>query len=135
MVSTKRGRKIEVWWENPDGSSLAANGARYDVPKGQVTFDGKTVFLESPATVVSRVAGQVTLWASGVLNGEPVDVTFCFPEKQFDSVPADLLDWNRHACDAVPVARRRPKRIANVDSGRKLPPARGFDGRFVKRRA
>ncbi len=135
MLGSKRAPKMEVWWENPDGSSLASKGKQYTVPGGRVDFDGKTVFLNGPATIMSRVAGQVTLWAPGTQNGEPVDMTFCFPEKLFDAAPPEMLDWNRHAAEAVPVARRRPRRVPNADSGRKLPPARGFDGRFVKRRA
>jgi len=130
-----RPRRLDAWWRNPDCSSLAAKGRRFEIPGGKVSLDGRDVFLDGPAALMSRTDGQVMLWASGTMGGEEVDVTFCFPEKRFDSVPPEMLDWSRHTCDAVPVARRRPRRIPNVDSGRKLPPARGFDGRFVKRRA
>lgn len=128
-------RRLDAWWRNPDSSSLAANGKRYNVPGGRVRLNGHDVFLTAPATVMSRTAGQVMLWAPGTMDGAEVDVTFSFPDNRFDSIPPEMLDWSRHTCDAVPVAVRRPERIPNADSGRKLPPARGFDGRFVKRRA
>ena len=130
-----RPRRLDNWWKNPDCSSLRTNGQQYAVPDGRVRFDGRDVFLDGPATLLSRTDGQVMLWASGTMEGEPVDVTFCFPEKRFDSIPKDMLDWSAYTRDAVPVAKRRPSRIPNADSGRRLPPARGFDGKFVKRRA